>query len=96
MIDIASVLKLSQITHEGGIEKYFSISFRNAEGELRTIEKARRFVKQYREPSKMEKKKSFYNLKDNNCILIFDETKQQTKSIKISRIVKFNGLTVRH
>jgi hypothetical protein len=98
-IDIGSVLKQSQITHENGSPVSFRLEFIKEDGSVRLITKARRFVKPeraYVNASEKSKSKTLYNLKKNNAILIYDEEAQTHKTIKISRITKFNGITVRH
>jgi N-acetyl-anhydromuramyl-L-alanine amidase AmpD len=95
MIDIGTALSRINITHEGGKPIVFSISFVKEDGTIKKIQNARKNVK-HQGQSSTAGNKALYNLKSRGILLIYDEEISDFRSIKISRIIEFNGEKVFH
>lgn len=95
MIDIGTALDRINITHEGGKPVNFSISFVKDDGSIRNIKCARKNVKHPGQKSNSGGKLN-YNLKSKGVLLVHDEDMNEFRSIKISRVIEFNGEKVFH
>jgi hypothetical protein len=83
MIDVASFLKLTQVTHQGGQPLTFSLVFCKKDGSLRTIERARRFNLKTHHDTRI-------------LIIDEDEANPKPKEVIIDSIQRYNGQKVRH
>lgn len=99
-IDIGSVLNDTNTTYKGNSPNIFEIMFVKSDGDFRTI-RGMRWVKDSQKSADYQKAVSSsnsnrvnYNAK--NLILIKDLGDNGQKSIKISRIVMYNGQRVNH
>ena len=98
-IDIATVLKRTNITIDDGKPQVFSIDFVKTDGTIRHIKVAsvaHKPGKEYKSSRLPNVPKKLYNLKDKGSILVYNYDTGEWNTIKIPLIVKFNGVKVWH
>lgn len=96
MIGIAQVLAKIDLSPINGP---FSITFVKSDGSIRTIEKAQKGHKNG-DAGGSQTSSFRYNIKQNGVVILADlnavNNKDKFRTIKISRIIKFNGIKVNH
>lgn len=96
MIGISEVLARIDISP---IEGAFSITFVKEDGSLRSINRAQKGHK-YQRTSTSPDNNFRYNIKEKGVVIVADldaETSDKKfRTIKISRIIRFNGIKVHH
>lgn len=94
MIGIAQVLAMIDLSANEGA---FSITFVKQDGTLRTIERAQKGIKKTDSSGSNNFK---YNIKNKGVVHVADidatNDRDKWRTIKISRIIEFNGQKVKH
>ncbi len=94
-IDIGTaVKKLDDLIDEGtGRVKTYGIRFITSDGRIRTMEQARKNVKNPRQKLKngnsQKRGRRIYNLKYHGVILLHDDYQNQFRSVKLANIFQF-------
>jgi hypothetical protein len=96
-IGIAQVLAQIDLS---AIQGSFSITFVKEKGELRTIKRAQKGHKPNYAAAPTEGSKFKYRIKEKGVVIVGDldalSEKDRFRTIKISRIIKFNNIPVHH
>ena len=95
MINIATALADSAISHVDGNAKYFDIKFVCKDGRIKHVKKGSRNTKSAEQTTKTSTA-NFVNLKQNHLILIFDEIAKKPNTVAIATIIEYNGQRVHH
>ena len=96
VIDIASVLRDSALTHDGEAPRYFSMKYMKLDGSFRTVTQGYRFSKGPQgRPAYKTSISSRPLLKEQNKILIY-EVGSHRQEIHPAMIVEYNGMRVQH
>lgn len=90
MIGIAQVLNEIDASAYG---EPFIMTFVTEDGSLREINGQKGYVSQ--KTSKGEGNRTFYNIKQNAVVHVFDIKKQEHRTIKFRTIIIFNGKRVK-
>jgi phage regulator Rha-like protein len=98
-IDIATVLKRTNITIDDDRPQVFSIDFVKTDGTIRHIKVAsvaHKPGKEHKSSRLPNVPKKMYNLKDKGSILIYNHDTSEYNTVKIPLIVRFNSMKVWH
>jgi hypothetical protein len=78
-----------------GQPRIFSLEYAKADGSLGTKERARK-AGALGGTATHSSGKFGYNVKHNGILMIVDCKTNETRSIKISRLIKYNGVRIQH
>lgn len=94
-INLRSVLAEIDTPDRSGQPRYFSIEYAKADGELGKKERVRK-AGYAGGATRSEGSKFRYNVKKNGVLLVTDATGTQTRTLKIARLISYNGIRINH
>jgi hypothetical protein len=90
-IGIGEVLNKIDASAHGGA---FSLEYVRKDGSIGKIERAQKGISK---PNAVEEKSNFrYSIKENFVIHIWNHDKQESRTLKIRGLLKFNGQSINH